>query len=85
MTGQTASLSIWSGGGYELAEGTRWLGDRLVFTDILSGTLLAAPGAGPGDARVLARAALPPGRIGRGDHSSARVAANQRLPGRARR
>jgi sugar lactone lactonase YvrE len=61
VTGQAAPLSIWSGGGYELAEGTRWLGDRLVFTDILSGRLLAAPGSGPGDARVLARLGVPLG------------------------
>jgi hypothetical protein len=26
-----APLRIWSGGGYELAEGTRWLGDRGLF------------------------------------------------------
>lgn len=57
----TSSFGIWSGGGYELAEGTRWAGDRLVFTDILSGTLLAAPADGPGTARVLARLDVPLG------------------------
>lgn len=57
------SLGIWSGGGYELAEGTRWLGGQLVFTDILAGTLLAAPGAGPGDARPLARLGMPLGAV----------------------
>lgn len=47
------SFSIWSSGGYELAEGARWAGDRLVFVDILSGRLLEAPDK-PGAARVLA-------------------------------
>jgi sugar lactone lactonase YvrE len=59
----TGALSIWSGGGCELAEAPRWLGDRLVFTDILSGTLLAAPGASPGDAWVLARLDVPLGAV----------------------
>jgi sugar lactone lactonase YvrE len=63
VTGQAPPVSIWSGGGYELAEGTRWLGDHLVFTDILSGTLLAAPGAGPGDAEVLASLGVPLGAV----------------------
>lgn len=52
-----------SGGGWELAEGTRWLGDRLVFTDILAGTLREAPGARPGDSRVLARLGVPLGAV----------------------
>ncbi|MHB1594887.1 MAG: SMP-30/gluconolactonase/LRE family protein [Streptosporangiaceae bacterium] len=57
------SFGIWTGGGYELAEGTRWVGGRLVFTDILAGTLLAAPGAAPGDARALARVGVPLGAV----------------------
>lgn len=57
----TSSFGIWSGGGYELAEGTRWAGDHLVFTDILAGTLLAAPADGPGTPRVLARLDVPLG------------------------
>ena len=50
-------------GGYELAEGTRWLGDRLVFTDILAGTLLEAVATRPGDARVVARLDVPLGAV----------------------
>ena len=50
----TSSFGIWSGGGCELAEGTRWTGDRLVFTDILSGTVLAAPADVPGAAAPVA-------------------------------
>jgi sugar lactone lactonase YvrE len=60
-TTQTPSFQVWSGGGYELAEGTRWLGGHLVFTDILAGMLLAAPAAGPGDARPLVRLDVPLG------------------------
>lgn len=54
---------VWAGGGYELAEGTRWLGDRLVFTDILAGALLAAPGEALGDVRALARLDVPLGAV----------------------
>lgn len=57
------AFRIWAGGGHELAEGTRWLGDRLVFTDILAGALLAAPGDAPGDARVLASLGMPLGAV----------------------
>lgn len=60
---QTGSFQIWSAAGYELAEGTRWLGDRLIFTDILAGTLLEAPAGGPGEARVLARLGMPLGAV----------------------
>lgn len=59
----TTSLRLWSGGGWELTEGTRWLGDRLVFTDILAGTLREAPGAGPGDSGILARLGVPLGAV----------------------
>lgn len=59
----TAPFRIWAGGEYELAEGTRWLGDRLVFTDLLAGTLLAAPAMRPGQARVLARLGVPLGAV----------------------
>jgi sugar lactone lactonase YvrE len=57
------SFAVWSGGGYELAEGTRWLGDHLIFTDILNGALFAAPGTDPGDARVLTRLDVPLGAV----------------------
>jgi sugar lactone lactonase YvrE len=57
------SFQVWSGRGYQLAEGTRWLGDHLIFTDILDGALLAAPPAGPGDARTLLRLDVPLGAV----------------------
>jgi sugar lactone lactonase YvrE len=53
-------LTVWSAGAYELAEGARWVGERLVFVDILSGRLLEAPTA-PGPARVLAALDVPLG------------------------
>jgi sugar lactone lactonase YvrE len=56
-------LQVWSAGGYELAEGSIWVSGRLVFVDILSGTLLEAPGTGPGEARVLARCDVPLGAV----------------------
>ncbi|HEX6449230.1 MAG TPA: SMP-30/gluconolactonase/LRE family protein [Trebonia sp.] len=59
----TPSFEVWSGGGYELAEGTRWLGDHLIFTDILAGVLLAAPAAGPGAARPLVSLDVPLGAV----------------------
>lgn len=54
-------LQLWTAGGYELAEGSIWVSGRLVFVDILAGTLLEAPGTGPGEARVLARLGVPLG------------------------
>jgi sugar lactone lactonase YvrE len=56
-------LQVWTAGGYELAEGSIWVSDRLVFVDILSGQLLEAPGGGPGEARVLARLDVPLGAV----------------------
>jgi sugar lactone lactonase YvrE len=54
---------VWTAGGYELAEGSVWVGDRLVFVDILSGRLLETPAGGPGEARVLARLDVPLGAV----------------------
>jgi sugar lactone lactonase YvrE len=62
-TVSASPLRIWSGGGFELAEGTRWLGDRLVYTDIGAGTVRPAPGAAPGDSEVLARLGVPLGAV----------------------
>lgn len=39
----------WSREVYELAEGPRWVGDRLLFVDILSGRLLSASPDEPGE------------------------------------
>ncbi|HZC72679.1 MAG TPA: SMP-30/gluconolactonase/LRE family protein [Jatrophihabitans sp.] len=58
----TSPLTVWTAGGYELAEGARWVGERLVFVDILSGRLLEAPTA-PGPARVLATLDVPLGAV----------------------
>ena len=67
MTEQAAAgtppLEVWTAGGYELAEGSIWVSGRLVFVDILGGTLLEAPGTGPGEARVLARFDVPLGAV----------------------
>lgn len=54
-------LQLWTAGGYELAEGPIWVSGRLVFVDILAGTLLEAPSTGPGAARVLAQLDIPLG------------------------
>lgn len=56
-------LRIWAGGGFELAEGPRWLGDRLVFTDILAGTLREATNQAGVSARVLAQLDVPLGAV----------------------
>jgi sugar lactone lactonase YvrE len=56
-------LQLWAAGGFELAEGALWVSSRLVFVDILAGALLEAPGAGPGEARVLARLDVPLGAV----------------------
>lgn len=54
-------VTLWTGGGYELAECARWTGERLIFVDILTGRLLQAPGAAPGNARLLAQLDVPLG------------------------
>jgi sugar lactone lactonase YvrE len=59
----TPPLQLWAAGEYELAEGTTWVCGRLVFVDILAGTLLEAPATGPGEARVLARLDVPLGAV----------------------
>lgn len=59
----TPPLRVWTAGEYELAEGTTWVRGRLVFVDILAGTLLEAPATGPGEARVLARLDVPLGAV----------------------
>ena len=43
-------MILWSPTECELGEGARWIGDRLVFTDILAGRLLAVPGDRPAQA-----------------------------------
>ncbi len=46
---------------YQLGEGARWVEDRLVFVDILSGRLLEVGGDAPGDARQVTRLDVPLG------------------------
>jgi sugar lactone lactonase YvrE len=53
--------TAWTARRYELGEGARWVEDRLVFVDILSGRLLEAPGDAPGEERQVARLDVPLG------------------------
>ena len=57
------TVQIWDAGPYELGEGARRVGDRLVFVDILSGRLLEASPTHPGSARVLAELDVPLGAV----------------------
>ncbi|MEV6589745.1 SMP-30/gluconolactonase/LRE family protein [Streptomyces acidicola] len=58
---QPATIAV--EGGYELAEGGRWTGDRYVYVDILSGRLFELP-AGTGQTpRQLARLDVPLGAV----------------------
>jgi sugar lactone lactonase YvrE len=59
----TAHVEVWDAGPYELAEGARRIGDRLLFVDILSGRLLEASTSEPGTARVLRRLDVPLGAV----------------------
>ncbi|MGW2541168.1 SMP-30/gluconolactonase/LRE family protein [Kitasatospora sp. NPDC001574] len=55
------SVTVWARGNHELAEGARWVDNRLIFTDILTGRLLEAPGPAPTPARELLRLPVPLG------------------------
>jgi sugar lactone lactonase YvrE len=59
----TGDLQVWDAGGYELGEGARRVGDRLVFVDILSGRLLESSLHEPGAARVLSQLDMPLGAV----------------------
>jgi sugar lactone lactonase YvrE len=59
MTG----FSVWHADGYELAEGSRHVGDRLVFVDILSGRLFDAPLDDPTAVRLLTHLDVPLGAV----------------------
>jgi sugar lactone lactonase YvrE len=54
------NLQVLHSGEYELAEGARWLGDQVVFVDILSGRLLQLTGS---HATVLAKLNVPLGAV----------------------
>ena len=60
-THEPPPLTVWAQGGYELAEGSRWLGDRLIFADILSGRLLETSALMPTTAKVIAHVDVPLG------------------------
>ena len=57
------TVEIWHAGGFELAEGVRQVGDSLVFVDILSGRLFAAPLADRGTPALLAQVDVPLGAV----------------------
>jgi sugar lactone lactonase YvrE len=63
MSQPTAPVSLWAAGGYDLAEGARWVADRLVFVDILSGRLFEVSATEPAAPRLLADLAVPLGAV----------------------
>ncbi|MEU9671692.1 hypothetical protein AB0E25_40510 [Streptomyces bobili] len=54
---------IWALSDHELGEGARWVDERLVFVDILTGRLLEAPGPAPAAVRELLRIDVPLGAV----------------------
>ncbi|MGW2767924.1 SMP-30/gluconolactonase/LRE family protein [Streptomyces sp. NPDC001275] len=63
MHDATPQAAIWAPGDYELGEGARWVGGRLIFVDILAGRLLEAPGSLQGVPRELVRLDVPLGAV----------------------
>lgn len=63
MSQPTGLVSLWAAGGYDLAEGARWVADRLVFVDILSGRLFEVAGTEPSTPRLLADLPVPLGAV----------------------
>ncbi|HEX4226732.1 MAG TPA: SMP-30/gluconolactonase/LRE family protein [Pseudonocardiaceae bacterium] len=63
MSQPTAPVSLWAAGGYDLAEGARWVADRLVFVDLLSGRLFEVSGTEPAAPRLLADLPVPLGAV----------------------
>lgn len=63
MSQPTAPVSLWAAGGYDLAEGARWVADRLVFVDILSGRLFEVSGSAPAAPELLAVLPVPLGAV----------------------
>lgn len=59
MSATSERFDLWCSGGYELAEGARWVDNRLVFVDILSGRLFEASGADPSQPRLIAQVDVP--------------------------
>jgi sugar lactone lactonase YvrE len=63
MSQPTGPVSLWTAGGYDLAEGARWVADRLVYVDILSGRLFEISGTEPDAPRLLADLPVPLGAV----------------------
>lgn len=62
-TAEPEPVVLWTSGGYELAEGARWIDDRLVYVDILTGRLFETSGTQPEAARLLAQVDAPLGAV----------------------
>ncbi|MEQ3549028.1 SMP-30/gluconolactonase/LRE family protein [Pseudonocardia nematodicida] len=62
-TVETTGWEVWSDERFELGEGLRLVGDRLVMTDILSGRLLELPADGSAPPRVLTELDRPLGAV----------------------
>ena len=56
-------IEVWHAAGYELAEGGRRIGGRLMFVDILSGRLFECPAREPGAGRLVAQLDVPLGAV----------------------
>ncbi|MFE9425760.1 SMP-30/gluconolactonase/LRE family protein [Kitasatospora sp. NPDC006697] len=63
MPDTSARAEIWAAGDYELGEGARWVDDRLVLTDILTGRLLEVTGTEPRTPRELLCLDVPLGAV----------------------
>jgi sugar lactone lactonase YvrE len=63
MSQAAAQVTLWTAGGYQLAEGARWVADRLVFVDILSGRLFEIAATAPGAPQLLANLSVPLGAV----------------------
>jgi sugar lactone lactonase YvrE len=61
MSQAPAPVALWAAGGYELAEGARWVAGRLAFVDILSGRLFDMSATEPTSPRLLANLPVPLG------------------------
>ena len=59
----TPGVLEWCTADLELGEGPRWVDDRLVLVDILTGRLLEADGTGPGSLRTLLELDVPLGAV----------------------
>ncbi|CAN3977593.1 hypothetical protein KPATCC21470_0216 [Kitasatospora purpeofusca] len=56
------TVTVWARSTHELAEGARWVDNRLIFTDVLTGRLLHAPGPCPDPCPGTPAPARPPRR-----------------------